>query len=107
MTIAPKEIELKARIDEIETTLFLLNSGVSESAIRSGLLERKTQWIKKLTNNQEMLVGDIEVTQAQSIRWHRRCWTKHLPMSFCVRMFGTIFRRLFYDGPTEPSRHDR
>jgi hypothetical protein len=45
----PKEIELKARIDEIDCAIFLLNSGVSDSAVRSGFLERRREWVKQLT----------------------------------------------------------
>jgi hypothetical protein len=47
----PKQIELKARIDEIDAALFLLNSGVSESAIRTGFLERRREWIRELENS--------------------------------------------------------
>jgi hypothetical protein len=49
----PKEIELKARIDEIDAALFLLNSGVSESSIRTGFLERRREWMKQLSGRKK------------------------------------------------------
>jgi hypothetical protein len=62
----PKEIELKARIDEIDCALFLLNSGVSDSAVRTGFLERRREWVKQLNGGtalskeaSERLLSDI------------------------------------------------
>jgi len=36
--------ELRARMDEADGILFLLNSGVSNSAVRTGILERIKAW---------------------------------------------------------------